>query len=452
MRLHMLLLLLGLGLAAVPGDLVANMPWVSPQPTFKIYSGYLTVSTTKSIHYVYVQSQNKPTTDPLVLWLNGGPGCSSMEGFLYENGPFVFEDQSTTLVPNPYSWNMYANMLYFESPVGVGFSTWGNVESNLNQNDLLSAEDNFAALQYFYSQYPELKTNPFYIAGESYGGIYVPYLANQVVTYNANPKTKPADAIPLKGFMVGNGVTDWTVDVANALPYFAWSHNLIGNATYFLWTKNNCNGNTNANPSENCAEALDELNVQLNNINLYDIYRTCDYTPYGHNSKQMYTSWREHFGLTDSVPCIDSEGIYSYFNNRTVRAAFHIPTSFTSTWEVCSSVLNYTIDYTKGSYSLYTSSLLKVNPPLNILIYSGDTDGAVPTVGTMQWINNLGLTVANDWRQWGNGKWGQVAGYTINYEGLNFVTIKGTGHMSIQWKRPQGQYMFQQFLAGNPLN
>ena len=449
-----LLLLLGLTYAAVPGDLVKNLPWVSPQPTFAIYSGYLTVSTTKSIHYMYVESQNKPATDPVVLWLNGGPGCSSMEGMFYENGPYVFQEQSTNLLYNNYTWNLYANMLYFESPVGVGFSTWGTNVDNLNQNDEQSAADNVEALAYFYSKYSELKDNPFYIAGESYAGIYVPYLAVGILDYNGARKPKPPFPIPLKGFMVGNGVTNWNVDVGNALPYFAWSHNLIGTNTYNMWVQGNCNANTNAAPSETCAMAMDEINVQMNNINIYDVYRACDYNPNGYHSKQKYTSWRRHFGLQDSVPCVDNEGLYAYLNNETVRAALNIPKTFTSSWELCSSILNYTINYASGgSYSLYTSQLLKLNPPLEILIYSGDTDACVPTNGTMTWLNMLQLPVKTAWREWGNGVWGQVAGYTINFQsGLSFVTIKGTGHMSIEWKRPQGQYMFQQFLLGNELN
>jgi len=445
-------LLLGAALAAVSDDLVKNLPWVSPQPKFAIYSGYLTVSSTKSIHYMYVESQNKPATDPVVLWLNGGPGCSSMEGMFYENGPYVFQEASTNLLYNNYTWNLYANMLYFESPVGVGFSTWGNVNSNLNQNDVQSAADNMDALAFFYSKYSELKDNPFYIAGESYAGIYVPYLAAQVLDYNGAKKPKPPFPINLKGFMVGNGVTNWNVDVGNALPYFAWSHNLIGTNTYTQWVQNSCNAN-NPKPSSACAGALDEINVQMTNINIYDVYRACDYTPNGSHSKRLYTSWRSHFGLKDSVPCVDNEGLNAYLNNNTVRAALNIPKTFTATWELCSNILNYTVDYATGSYGLYQTQLLKQTPPLNMLIYSGDTDAAVPTNGTMTWLNMLNLPNITQWRQWGNEVFGQVAGYTINFaQGLSFTTIKGTGHMSIEWKRPQGQYMFQQFLLGNPLH
>jgi len=65
----------------------------------------------------------------VLLWLNGGPGCSSLLGSLGENGPFMFRDGETELEPNMYSWNKFANVLYVESPPGVGFSLGGDTVS-----------------------------------------------------------------------------------------------------------------------------------------------------------------------------------------------------------------------------------------------------------------------------------------------------------------------------------
>ena len=452
MRSVCLLLLLGVAFAAPAADLVANLPWAPFQPKFPIYSGYLTVTATKSIHYVFVGSQNNIATDPLVLWLNGGPGCSSMDGLFYENGPFVFQEQTNNLLYNNYTWNTNVSMVYFESPAGVGFSTIGDIPSNLNQNDPQTAYDNLVALVYLYNEkFPELKNNPFYIAGESYGGIYVPYLATGIIDYNEVTKPKPPFKINLQGFLVGNGAVNWNVDVGNALPYFAWSHDLIGTNTYNMWVQNNCNANNIVGSA--CTMAMDEINVQMTNINIYDVYRNCIYNPIGESKKaKKYMAWRERFGLKGEVPCVDDMGLHNYLNNETVRTAFHIPTTFTDTWEICSDTLNYTIDYAVGSYPLYKNTLLASN--LRILIYSGDTDAAVPTNGTMTWLNMLSIPNITTWREWGNTEWGQVAGYTIDFQNspttakLSFTTIKGTGHMSIQWKRPQGQYMFQQFIEG----
>lgn len=80
--------------------------------------GYLNFDMGK-FHYVFFESQRDPNKDPLLLWLNGGPGCSSLIGMVYENGPFTFKTGSTILEINENSWNKKANVLYIESPGGV---------------------------------------------------------------------------------------------------------------------------------------------------------------------------------------------------------------------------------------------------------------------------------------------------------------------------------------------
>ena len=121
-----MILLLALGLGYVLGaretDRVTSMPFGCNMQT-KWYSGYLkTTSMQRALHYVYVESKSKPATDPLLVWFNGGPGCSSMLGLIQEHGPCVIEDYTDKVVDNPWPWNMRANVLYLESPGGVGYS------------------------------------------------------------------------------------------------------------------------------------------------------------------------------------------------------------------------------------------------------------------------------------------------------------------------------------------
>lgn len=80
--------------------------------------GYLNF-THGAFHYIFFESQYDPDNDPLVLWLNGGPGCSSLIGMVYENGPFVFEPNTTDFKINQFAWNKKANLLYISSPQGV---------------------------------------------------------------------------------------------------------------------------------------------------------------------------------------------------------------------------------------------------------------------------------------------------------------------------------------------
>ena len=108
-------------ISAQQAEIVRQMPGCEPF-NFNVYSGYLTVSTSKALHYAFVNSQSDPINDPVVIWFNGGPGCSSMLGFFQEHGPCIIDDGQTYAKENPYPWNMRANVLYIESPAGVGYS------------------------------------------------------------------------------------------------------------------------------------------------------------------------------------------------------------------------------------------------------------------------------------------------------------------------------------------
>ena len=108
-----------------------------------------------------------------------------MLGFVQEHGPYVMENGANSFHKNDYSWNREANMLYIESPAGVGFSYCG-VEGGCAYDDDQSAADNLAAVLNWYKKFPEYQAHELYISGESYAGIYVPYLANQIHDHNLN--------------------------------------------------------------------------------------------------------------------------------------------------------------------------------------------------------------------------------------------------------------------------
>ena len=154
------------------------------------------------------------------MWFSGGPGCSSMLGFMQENGPRVINDGEDFLVENPHTWNTRANVLWLESPAGVGWSVGS--EADLTTNDEQSSLDALAALQAWYAKYPEYKANDLYISGESYAGVYVPYLAYQIDLNNRKAEYAPSfESIALKGYLVGNGCTDWTFDESADVATYA---------------------------------------------------------------------------------------------------------------------------------------------------------------------------------------------------------------------------------------
>lgn len=170
--------ILGLASALPRDEKVAQLPDLDPYYGYEVYSGYVAIpNTQKDIHYLLVQSAQDTVNDPLIIWFNGGPGCSSMLAFMQEHGPYVIDNGKTDFRENPYSWNKEANVLYIEQPAGVGYSICGD-KSECSFDDNNVAEDNLQVVLAWFEKYPEYKTNDLYISGESYAGIYVPYLVN----------------------------------------------------------------------------------------------------------------------------------------------------------------------------------------------------------------------------------------------------------------------------------
>ncbi|KAI3995179.1 hypothetical protein MKX01_031981 [Papaver californicum] len=146
------------------------------------YSGCVTVNERagRALFYWLIESPTNRNSGsrPLVLWLNGGPGCSSIAyGAAEEIGPFRINKDGKTLYLNQYSWNKLANLLFLDSPDGVGFS-YTNTTSNLyDSGDKRTAEDAYKFLINWLERFPQYKHRAFYIAGESYAGHYVPQLS-----------------------------------------------------------------------------------------------------------------------------------------------------------------------------------------------------------------------------------------------------------------------------------
>jgi cathepsin A (carboxypeptidase C) len=113
-----------------------------PDLSFGLYSGYVPIpDSKKKLHYMAALSQRDPKTDPIIIWFNGGPGCSSMLGFAQENGPYALEDGDANFRRNDYAWNQEATMFYLESPAGVGYSVCGDA-TQCKFDDNNSADDN----------------------------------------------------------------------------------------------------------------------------------------------------------------------------------------------------------------------------------------------------------------------------------------------------------------------
>ncbi|TVY92837.1 Carboxypeptidase Y-like protein A [Lachnellula willkommii] len=177
------------------------------------YTGYLN-SGSKHFYFAYFSSRASPKHDPLVLWLNGGPGCSSMSGLLMELGPCTVNESGDSARENPNSWINAASVFFLDQPIGVGFSYSSNT-SDVHGGTFAASEDIYAFMRLWYQAFPESKSLPFSIAGESYGGHYIPVFASHIKAMNSI--SPPEDQIPLASVLIGNGIFS---DVKQASSYY----------------------------------------------------------------------------------------------------------------------------------------------------------------------------------------------------------------------------------------
>lgn len=171
----------------------------------KQYSGYLDIADDAHLFYWFFESRSKhPEKDPLVLWLNGGPGCSSTTGLLFELGPCRVENGGLNTSYNPYSWTESANVIFLDSPVQVGYSYGAKAVASSQD----TAEDVYAFLQLFLRKFPKFQAGDLVISGESYAGTYLPNIASTIHKHNLNKPTANALHLPLSSVLIGNGLTD----------------------------------------------------------------------------------------------------------------------------------------------------------------------------------------------------------------------------------------------------
>ncbi|KAF2136235.1 uncharacterized protein K452DRAFT_237868 [Aplosporella prunicola CBS 121167] len=155
-----------------------------PNVTFDIgesYSGLLPVddSSDRELFFWFVPSTNKAADDEIVIWLNGGPGCSSMDGLFHENGPVTWMTGTFLPVKNMYSWTNLTNVVWIEQPVGTGYS-----QGTMNATSEKDVSDQFMGFWRNFMDTFDLKGRKVYITGESYAGMYVPYIADAMIAQN----------------------------------------------------------------------------------------------------------------------------------------------------------------------------------------------------------------------------------------------------------------------------
>ncbi|CAH0380500.1 unnamed protein product [Bemisia tabaci] len=168
------------------------------------YAGFLTVNETynSNLFFWYFPAEKANGTTPLALWLQGGPGATSLFGLFEEHGPYYIDKKGQARLRH-YSWTRKLSMLYIDNPVGTGFSFTDDDRGYVTNQEQVG-QDLYSALIQFFQLFPELQKQDFYVTGESYAGKYVPAIAYTI--HKRNP-TAPLK-INLKGLAIGNGLCD----------------------------------------------------------------------------------------------------------------------------------------------------------------------------------------------------------------------------------------------------
>ncbi|KAK6732026.1 hypothetical protein RB195_016418 [Necator americanus] len=461
-------------------DRIFSMPGLDGDLSFRQYSGYLKGSDTHMLHYWLVEAELvSPADAPLLLWLNGGPGSSSLEGLFFENGPFRIGKDGFTVTRNPYSWNKFANILYLESPVGVGYSY--STDGILPQyTDELTAAENYAAVVDFFNLYPEYRTRPFYTTGESYAGVYIPTLAALLIQSIQNGTLN----INYKGLAVGNGVLNKHTDM-NSLFHLSYYHGQITHNTYKTVISLCCDPVTDemdcrldshitsfnnmipgGDPNDQCYNYMIQqgINILLTEFDPYNLYQQCYTMKTSNATAPVGDTWSgNNYDSSDPYMgyyCYMNDALVSYMNLNSVKRALHIPTS-TSKWKADGrmiAIYNQTNPTAQPSFDYIINSLYYTASNFTILLYSGDVDTMCNWMGvewfTTQYFSGtlgLGLPSRQPWSyQIDPRYYSTLGGYARRYaKNIDVLTVKGSGHFVPLDRPAQALQMMYNWILGN---
>eukprot|EP00397_Hematodinium_sp_SG-2012_P032074 GEMP01034115.1.p1 GENE.GEMP01034115.1~~GEMP01034115.1.p1 ORF type:complete len:480 (+),score=63.47 GEMP01034115.1:130-1440(+) len=338
-----------------------------------IQSGYIKVGDGVRYFYFLAPAQSHHETAPLVLWLTGGPGCSSAAALFIENGPY-FVHVNLTLSKNDYSWNKIANMLYVDQPAGAGYSySTKNCDAPFCISEQGVDKYLFSFLQGFIVRYPKFKKRAFYITGESYAGHYVSSLAAHII------KLKKDLDLDLRGIAMGNAMVDPRVQFMYYHIY-AKEHHLVtpeqqvemeAALPVCLGLMNECQ---QTKVTLLCVEAFTTCGASqmgvLNDrgINMYDITKSVKRgeAPYG----SLMTS------------------MTAYMRLEKVKHFFDVPEN--ENWLMCDMDTYMRVVFGGNFLTSYTNdvnAVLRNNG--NVFVYAGANDFACNWDGTEAWVNKF---------------------------------------------------------------
>ncbi|VFQ77808.1 unnamed protein product [Cuscuta campestris] len=373
-----------------------------------------TAAQARMFYYFFESRTNQ--SQPLVIWLSGGPGCSSALALFYENGPFQIA-KNMSLVWNYYGWDKVSNIIFIDQPTGTGFS-YSSSKKDIRYDESGISNDLYAFLQEFLKAHPEFVKNEFYITGESYAGHYIPALASRI--HQAN-KMKRGIRINLKGMAIGNGMTNPELQYA-AYPDFALTQKLITQPLYHNLTllvpscqeavrqcnKNMDGGKSCHSASNICQDQIyDLIEENMGNKNRYDVRKTCE----------------------RGLLCYDFSSVETLLNDTSVKMALgvneHI--GFVSCSETVYDAM--ASDWFKDQSHAFPRLL---EDGIKLLVYAGEYDLICNWLGNSRWVEALEWSGKRGFAGAANARFvvdGEVKGTLKSYGALTFLKVHGAGHL-----------------------
>jgi carboxypeptidase C (cathepsin A) len=410
-------------------DVVTALPGLDKLP-FGMYAGFVEVNQTSNgfLYYMFVESQSAPAKDPLVLWMTGGPGCSSELAFMFENGPFTV-DKDESLHPNPWSWNKEANVIFIDQPVGTGYA-YVQDEEGYVRNEEQMAKDMYTFLQKFYEMYPAYREHEFFIFGESYAGHYVPALGYYILEANLH---KTGEHINLKGVGIGNGITSPRIQYG-AYGMFAYGRGMIDEPafeeteTLYEECKKLIEEKRSKEASEKCDMIFEVISREAGDFNQYDVTRDCI-----------------------GPLCYDMEDIIKYFNRVDVMKAIHADRGVKTSWEPCDAKVHEEIQNDWFVSERYPDVPSLLANDISVLVYNGNNDFVCNFMGSETWVRSMEWAGKDAYAKTVRSPWNvnnATAGYVNEADNLTMLIVRNAGHL-VPHDQPENSWnMLMTFLRG----
>ncbi|KAG2245940.1 hypothetical protein Bca52824_085568 [Brassica carinata] len=361
--------------------------------------------------YFFFESRKNKKDAPVVIWLTGGPGCSSELAMFYENGPFKI-DKNMSLSWNEYGWDQASNLLYVDQPVGTGFS-YTTDKSDIRHDEKGVSDDLYDFLQAFFAEHPKLTNNDFFITGESYAGHYIPAFAARVHKGN---KAKEGLHINLKGFAIGNGLTNPALQYP-AYPDYALEMGLITQSEHDRLKK---------------IVPLCELSIKLcgtdGTVSCLASYLVCNTLFSGVINHAGGVNYYDIRKKCEGSLCYDFSDMEKFLNLQSVRKSLGVGD----------------IEFVSCSTSVYQAMLqdwmrnLEVGIPtlledgINLLVYAGEYDLICNWLGNSRWVNAMEWSGQENFKATNEVPFvvdGKEAGKLKSYGQLSFLKVHDAGHM-----------------------